>query len=318
MLGTADLVEAAGRRTTATRPPGLPVSLADHPYMTILGNKGDTRNPASGRTEAFPACAAADACRSPYQHDAAHQTFAYLPYLVTGDYYYLEELQFWTMWNSFMSNPGYRNAYQGLLKSDQVRGQAWSLRTLAEAAYITPDGDPLKATFRHQLDANLDWYNANYTDQPDANRLGALSHGGALVYDKNTALAPWMDDFFTAAVGHAAELGFAQAKPLLAWKVVFPIARMRAPGACWITGAQYSLKLRDSATAPLYTSMAQVWQASNTPALRATACASADMAALLKLKTGEMSGYSSSNTGFPANMQAALAYAADAHGQGGG
>ncbi|UUZ56863.1 hypothetical protein LP419_18805 [Massilia sp. H-1] len=123
-----------------------------------------------------------------------------------------------------------------------MRGQAWSLRTLAEAAYITPDGDPLKATFRHQLDANLDWYNANYTDQPDANRLGALSHGGALVYDKNTALAPWMDDFFTAAVGHAAELGFAQAKPLLAWKVVFPIARMRAPGACWITGAQYSLE----------------------------------------------------------------------------
>lgn len=315
MLGTADLAGSwsAHYRDQAT---GRPVSLADHPYMTILGNKGDTRNPASGRTEAFPACAAADACRTPYQHDAAHQpAFAYLPYLVTGDYYYLEELQFWTMWNSFMSNPGYRNAGQGLLKSDQVRGQAWSLRTLAEAAYITPDGDPLKATFRHQLDANLDWYNANYTDQPDANRLGALSHGGALVYDKNTALAPWMDDFFTAAVGHAAELGFAQAKPLLAWKVVFPIARMRAPGACWITGAQYTLKLRDSAAAPLYTSMAQVWQASNTPALRATACASADMAALLKLKAGEMSGYSSSNTGFPANMQAALAYAADAGGK---
>ena len=314
MLGTADLAGSwsSHYRDQAT---GRPVSLAEHPYMTVLGQAGDTRNPTTGKREAFPECAAG-ACKTPYQHDASHQpAFAYLPYLVTGDYYYLEELQFWAMWNSFMSNPGYREAGKGLLKSDQVRGQAWSLRTLGEAAYITPDADPLKAQFRHMLDANLDWYNSQYTHAPEANRLGVLTHGYALGYDKNTGVAPWMDDFFTAAVGHVAELGFEAARPLLAWKITFPIARMRAPGGCWITGAQYSLKVRDSASAPFYTSFEQVWQASNSPAMREAPCASPEMAQLLKLKVGEMTGYSSNNAGFPSNMQPALAYAADAGGK---
>lgn len=314
MLGTADLAGSwsAHYRDRVT---GRPVSLADHPYMTVLGKADDTRNPATGKREAFPECAAAGACATPYQHDASHQpAFAYLPYLVTGDYYYLEELQFWTMWNSFMSNPGYREAGKGLLKADQVRGQAWSLRTLGEAAYITPDADPLKAPLRHMLDANLDWYNSHYTDDPEANRLGVLTHGYAVAYDQNTGVAPWMDDFFTAAVGHVAELGFPAAKPLLAWKVRFPIARMQGPGACWVTGAQYSLKVRASASAPFFTNIGQVWQASNTPALRETACASPEMARLLKLKVGEMSGYSSNNAGFPSNLQPALAYAAEVGG----
>lgn len=317
MLGTADLAGSwsAHYRDQAT---GRPVSLADYPYMTVLGQPPDTRNPATGKHEAFPVCAAPGACSTPNQHDASHQpAFAYLPYLVTGDYYYLEELQFWAMWNSFMSNPGYREAGKGLLKSDQVRGQAWSLRTLGEAAYITPDADPLKGAFRHMLDANLDWYNSQYSQHPEANRLGALTHGYALTYEKGTSLAPWMDDFFTAAVGHVAELGFAAAKPLLAWKVTFPIARMRGKGACWITGAQYAVKVRDSANAPIYTDIGQVWQASNTPAMRETACASPEMAQLLKLQVGEMTGYSATSTGFPANMQPALAYAADAGGKDG-
>jgi hypothetical protein len=196
-----------------------------------------------------------------------------------------------------------------------VRGQAWSLRTLGEAAWITPDSDPLKADLRHILDANLAWYNASYTDNPDANQLGALTHGYAVAYDKNTGLAPWMDDFFTSAVGHVAELGFPQAKKLLAWKVTFPVARMRAKGACWITAAQYNLKVRDNATAPFYTSMAQVWQASNSAAMRELPCAGPEMAQSLKLKTGEMTGYAGTSTGYPANMQPALAFGADAGGK---
>lgn len=316
-MGTADLAGSWSSHYR-DRASDRPVSLSAYPYMTVLGHRGDTRNPATGKFEAFPDCAAADACRTPYLHDASHQpAFAYLPYLVTGDYYYLEELQFWAMWNSFMSNPGYREGAKGLLKPDQVRGQAWSLRTLGEAAYITPDADPLKADFRRMLDANLAWYNSNYTDNPDANRLGALTHGFAVVYDKNTGLAPWMDDFFTATVGHVAELGFPAAEPLLAWKARFPIARMRGDGACWITAAAYSLKVRDSADAPFYTTIGQVWQASNIPALRDLECASADMARLLKLKEGEMTGYSATNTGFPSNLQPALAYAADAGGSAG-
>ncbi len=39
------------------------------------------------------------------------------------------------------------------------------------------------------------------------------------------------------------------------------------------------------------------------------------MAQLLKLQVGEMTGYSSTTTGFPSNLQPALAYAADMGGK---
>src|SRR5690606_24571816 len=119
----------------------------DYPYMTILGTAGDTRNPKTAQREAFPLRDKL-ITTTLYAHDIAHQpNLVYVPYLVTGDLYYLEELQFWAMYNSFSSNPGYRDNVKGLLHPEQVRAQAWGLRTIAEAAYITPDIHPLKSHF---------------------------------------------------------------------------------------------------------------------------------------------------------------------------
>lgn len=308
-LGTADLAGSWSSHYR-DRQTDRPVMLKDYPYMTILGNPGDTYNPATRQREAFPSCATPTACTSNNRADTSHQPgFAYLPYLVTGDYYYLEELQFWAAWNSFSSNPAYREHAKGLFKSDQVRGQAWSLRTLAQAAYITPDSDVLKEPFRQMLNHNLNWYSAAYPDHPEANALGVIVNGYAVVYKDRTGLAPWMDDFFTSAVGHALELGFDKAAPLLDYKAQFPVQRMVGEGSCWITGAIYALTVRDSAASPYYTSMGQAYAASHTSEFKALPCAGAEMAAALKLKQGEMTGYSASPMGFPSNMQPALAYA---------
>ncbi|MDB5792874.1 MAG: hypothetical protein JWQ80_2898 [Massilia sp.] len=315
-LGTADL---AGTWSMHFRDKntGRPVSLMDYPYMTILGNVGDTRNPATGKREAFPECPKT-VCTSPYQHDSSHQAnFAYLPYLVTGDYYYLEELQFWSMWNVFSSNPGYRKNIQGLLNG-QVRAQAWSLRTLAEAAYITPDTDRLKEHFNRILTNNLDAYSANYLNGgAGANALGIITSAGAIVYDSATGVAPWQDDFFTQALGHTHELGFTKALPLLRWKANFPVERMIGEGSCWVGGAIYSMTVRASENSPLFTTIGEAFKASS-PDYVTLPCGSAELAAALKLKVGEMSGYSSSTLGFPSNMQPALAYAADVSGSRGG
>jgi hypothetical protein len=310
-LGTADLAgswSAHYRNKDTDRP----VTLFEFPYMTTLAQAvNDTYNKATGKKEAFPACATATACTTPYTHDASHQPgFAYLPYVVTGDYYYLEELQFWASWNTFWSNPAYREYSKGLFKADQVRGQAWSLRTLAQAAYITPDSDPLKTQFTALLNSNLDWYNANYSTNVNANKLGVLVNGYAIVYDGSTGLAPWQDDFFTSAVGVAAELGFDKATQLLTYKSKFVIDRMTAPGSCWIDGAKYSMKVRDSSTGAIYSSFDKVYANSHTADFNLLACNSTAMASYLRLKVGEMTGYSSVVTGYPSNMQPALAYAA--------
>nr|WP_314547497.1 hypothetical protein [uncultured Massilia sp.] len=316
-LGTADLAGSWSihRRDKRT---GDPVSLVDYPYMTILGHPGDTRNPATGKQEMFPVCAAPDACKSPYVSDVSHQpNFAYLPYLLTGDYYYLEELLFWANNDVYSSNPGYRENVKGLLSPEQVRGQAWGLRTLGEAAYITPDSHRLKSHLVGILGHNLAWYNKTYTDNPDANRLGVVTNGYAIVYRDGTGLAPWQDDFFTAAVGHLAELGFKEAGRLLAWKARFPVARMVDAGTCWIDGAIYDLTVRPSKTAPIYPTMAEAYAASHKPDFLALPCGGPEMAAALKLRPGEMTGYASSATGYPSNMQPALAFAADVAGDAG-
>ena len=292
-----------------------PISLLEYPYMTLLGNPGDTYNPATQKLEYFPPCAAGASCVNSNVHDSAHQPgFAYLPYLVTGDYYYLEELQFWAMWNTFSDNPGYRDNIKGLLKPDQVRGQAWSMRTLSQAAYITPDADPLKSHLQTFLSNNLDWYNANYSNNASANKLGVIVNGYAVVYGEQIGIAPWQDDFFTAAIGYANDLGFEKAAPLLRYKSKFLISRMTDPGVCWIDAAIYAMKVRDSNTSPFYSTMLEAYTASHTPEFNALTCASTAMAASLGLKVGQMTGYSDVDTGYPSNMQPALAYSADVSG----
>jgi hypothetical protein len=317
-LGTADL-SGSWSSHYRDRKTDRPISVADYPYMSIYSQHNDTYNKATGQYEAFPACATTTACATPNNHDAAHQpNLAYLPYLVTGDYYYLEEMQFWAMWNTFSSNPAYRDYAKGLYKSDQMRGQAWSMRAVAEVAYITPDADPMKTTFTNILNNNIDYYDATYTNNTaPANTLGAITESHAMVYDSGTGLAPWQDDFFTSAIGHVSELGFSKANGLLAWKSKFPIQRMTGVGTCWIDGAIYSMKMRDSSTAPVYTTIAQAYKASHTADILALQCASAEMAAKFALKIGEMKGYSTSTEGYPSDMQPALAYAAAAGGAAG-
>lgn len=292
---------------------GRPVTLADYPYATNLNAPGDSTNPATKKPEMFPICPTT-ACSTPLVADTSHQAaFSYLPYVVTGDYYHLEELQFWANFSSITSSPpSYRQGGKGLVKSDQVRGQAWSLRTLAEAAYITPDNDPQKANFTNIVNNNIDWYDANFTNNTSANKLGVLDFGNAMAYLGGTGVAPWQDDFFTAMIGHMVELGFTRAQPLLTWKSKFVVDRMVGAGYCWIQAPAYSLKIRDAATGPDYTSIAQVYQTNFPSAFTSLACASAEMAAYLQLRVGDMTGYVTGESS-QSIMRPALAYAVGAN-----
>jgi hypothetical protein len=293
-----------------------PASLDDHPYMTLLGNPGDAVNPATNKSDSFPDCTG---CDTPYDADSAHQpSFVYLPYLLTGDHFYLEEMQFWSAINLFESNPAYRGQGKGLLSWDQVRGQAWSLRGLGEVAAFTPDDDPMKSYFVTRLRNNIDDYTSRYTGSgANANALGIITDGYALAYENGTGVGPWQDDFFTSAVGHVVELGFTEAKDLLAFKAIHPIGRMSAPGYCWIEAAAYQLIVRDSPSSPLYTTFAEAYAKSAPASVIGLDCASQPMADALMLALGEMPGYSHSPEGYPSNLQPALAMAAQSSASGG-
>jgi hypothetical protein len=319
------------------------VSILEYPYVRDQRIGSDSYNPLTKKHEDMPRCTSteAGACTTPYSPDTAHQpSLAYLPYLVTGDTYHLEELQFWANWNLVTMNPHYRSLAKGLLKGNQVRGQAWSLRTLGHAAYITPDSHPMKAYFKQVLQHNLDFYNATFAGGA-TNQLGFIDNtatGYAVAYGgptgPATGVAPWQDDFFTSVVGHLHEMGFASAKPILDWKARFPIGRMMASGYCWIDGGVYALMVRPSATSSYFTSFADAYQATmrnndGSPMVNSTGAryldqpcgsqAQADWRTQLDKDNkvwrtpwaaGEMTGYATSPTGYPSNMQPALAMAA--------
>ncbi|NHZ92428.1 hypothetical protein F2P45_25980 [Massilia sp. CCM 8733] len=320
---------------------GQPVSIVDYPYVRDIRISSDSYNRVLKRWEDLPRCAPAAECVTPYTPDTAHHpSFSYLPYLVTGDTYHLDELHFWANWNLVNQNPGYRKFATGLVKSHQARGQAWALRSLTQAAYIAPDDHPLKGYFKQVVGNNLDWYTATYVNG-NSNQLGFLDNSGfaTVAYGgpggPKTGMSPWQDDFFTSAVGQAHELGFTNAKPLLDWKSRFPVGRMTAPGYCWVDGAVYALSVRATETAPYFTTFGEAWQATmraadNTDLVNSTGkryvdqpCGSqmqADWRTQLERDkksgrtpwlAGEMTGYASSAEGFPANMQPALAAAAD-------
>jgi hypothetical protein len=239
--------------------------------------------------------------------------------MVTGDYYYMSELAFGASNNNIWPNEAYRGYSQGLIDGShgQVRGKAWVLREMANAAWLLPDGHPLKAEFKADVENSLADWNAKYTNNPDANPLHLMT-GGA-VYSMNgdtrNGMAPWQHNFLTWAAGHASELGFAGAIDFRSWLARFEIGLMTdwrsdpTHGFCWVQAAAYNLQVKDAAGnwLPSYTAV----YAATFPTLVGLACNSPAMSAITGRQEGEMTGYPYSSTGYPANFQIGLASAAD-------
>jgi len=181
--------------------------------------------------------------------DVAHQgSFAYLPYLLTGDFYYLEEACFWGHYCLLAQWTAPRQGGKGLM-SDQVRGDAWGLRNIADAGFIAPDGSPEAKFFEQRIRNNLAHLTGRMYGPPESSALGFW--GQRTVEDArigNAAnpnwliTAPWEHDYLIWSLHHLAELGYPEAaKPRdfqLRWRVgVFT----HAPDFNPLLGAPYRM-----------------------------------------------------------------------------
>lgn len=87
-----------------------------------------------------------------WDFDAAHTPEGpQIQYVLTGDYWYLENEMFWA---SNYAGQGYKSQYyrgplgtEGSLFHQQLRGMAWNLRTFVHTAFIIPDAMPEKTYF---------------------------------------------------------------------------------------------------------------------------------------------------------------------------
>jgi hypothetical protein len=178
--------------------------------------------------------------------DAAHQaSFAYIPYLVSGDSFYLDEIQFWANWNMGRQNPGYRSRNLGLINSDEMRAQAWSLRSLGESARALPDSHVMKEYFKTKLSNNLAWYVTRYP----RNTTDTVSPLGMM--EKNDAIgqtAPWQNDFMSLVVGQLSEAGDQQAREYFNWISRFTVGRFlnESAGFCRAQAPGYYIIIRDA------------------------------------------------------------------------
>ncbi len=275
----------------------------------------------------FPRCGGN--CSRPYEPDVAHQpSLSYLPYLVTGDHFHLEELQFWANWDIFYGNPYNHDYSKGLISWEEVRGQAWGIRTLGHAAYITPDDHPLKSYFLEKLENNIQYYNEKWLDW---NPLGYITNQEWL--DLDNRIATWMDDFLTWTFGHLSELGFSKAHAFAAYKAKFPVGRMSHPDMCWILASTYwcaimtpypfTAESRPCTTWAEYKeTIIKDWKSAfkidSNPDISGqeqdlinAACNSTQMASILRLPIGAMIGYAYDPEGYPSNLQPALAVAVE-------
>src|SRR5262249_25372273 len=132
---------------------GRLVSIDERPnYWLDQGGRGDPRHKPVGDITA----------RGWLVPDNAHiPSIAYVPYLVTGDRYYADEMAFWanfSLLRTFQdSHYNARGGSKGYLHPNETRGIAWCLRNLADAAAYLPDDEPVKPYLAQKVINNLEW-----------------------------------------------------------------------------------------------------------------------------------------------------------------
>ena len=150
--------------------------------------------------------------------DMAHQpSLAYVPYMVTGDFYYLEEALFWANYCLLNTWPTPRRDARGIL-SGQIRGNAWALRNLADAEWLAPDGDPGGKYLRQKIANNLADRIRRMYGPPEYSKTGAwgirTTENARIQNPANPnwmVTAPWETDYLIWSLHHLAELGHAAA-----------------------------------------------------------------------------------------------------------
>jgi len=309
----------------------LPISFTDWPYVTSSPNVGDSLNWSTGLFEKLPVPTSAGTIPGGFnQPDTAHcPDFFTIPYLLSGDHFYLEGQLFYQRYTSWSGNShsDYRNGGKCLWWRDQVRSQAWSMRTALHTHYILPDNHPLKADVANILEQNRLWYTANYLveNAPERNELGALVHMGATIYAGNIGVGQFQDDFKTSVVGRALELGYEEWRPYFDFKTKFPVGRLTSgPDFCWqLGGSNMWLNVRSVPSGPIHPTFKQVYTGTFSPTITSAQCGSQAMTTAMASLEGSrpvlnsMAGYPDIIGGYPSNMQPAVAYAASFNAAGG-
>ena len=180
--------------------------------------------------------------------DVAHQPdLSFVPYLLTGERWMLDNLQAQASASIMGQWPTARGgADDNVIYGSQVRGAAWALRQVDEAAWAAPDGSAEKAYFQSASDAN---YAYLVSKIPEWTALQGEAHGWVPgTYGTEGALPPWQQDYFASTVIAAASRGNADALTFLNWEANFLVGRFThaSEGFDMHDGAAYLIAISEA------------------------------------------------------------------------
>lgn len=231
---------------------GAPLSVIQYPDASVYSPQ--TGNPFIAGT------------KSGIVIDSAHQpAIAYVPFLLTGDPYHLETMQFQVTFNLIETPPKYR------YHISQVRGHAWSTRTLGQAAKVTPDQTPQwllpRSYFQEMLDRERDWLIHTFVESSDVERAvfrttdQKFGDRTVATAEAGTFIAPWQDEFQAFILGWLVRMGFSDWDRIFRWKLGSTIARTNGTSG-WIRAecTPFHLILREHSDSPWAQSWAECWR----------------------------------------------------------
>lgn len=298
-----------------------PFRFSQHPNLALSdGNHGITSYGGSGTGTYTPV---AGGTAPPQWANSHHPCVGYFAYLLTGRHFHLETIQFAATLNHLKQSSVVRGTSQGLLVTNTgantPRGAAWSIRTLTQAAVMTPDDDTtsLRTEFLTAVENNINRYHARYVGQAN-NAFGFLTpyeDYSSGLNDSHFWSATWQNDFNVFAWGFMAELEPAvnttrtsQLSAFFAWLAQSIVGRLGSTGATeflYRDAAQYIISMSPTDAADFDTG-AGPWHA-NWGAVYLATTGSSNPGANGTLRGGNFP----ETNGYWGNLQPAIAYAVD-------
>lgn len=316
---------SAGRYATHYRDETTQRPIRFSTYPKLVLNSSNSSISGVGQSTTNTVTPAPSGTAAPVWGSTHHPSLGFMAYLLTGRFYFMEEVQFVATLHYLKQNDGgpyaNRQGSQGILMThsgaNTVRGAAWSTRTLAQAACITPDDDTaLRSEFLASMEANVNYYHGTYVAKPN-NPQGFVSpYNDYTEGDGKYLEATWQQDFFTAAYGYALDMGLAlsdagtsKMREFFAWKARSIIGRFGTTATneyLYRDAAPYTIAVAPSdtpdflgGTGPWYTDWGQIYLA--TTGQTNGAATGTDL----------RGGYFPDATGYWGNLQPALAYAVE-------
>jgi PKD repeat protein len=132
-------------------------------------------------------------------------SLAYVPYLLTGDRYYADEMRSWAAWGvaalwEFKRGPNALIQPSAL----QIRSTAWQLRNWAEAAAYLPDNDTFRDYFASKVQGNLEWLDSEATT--NLSPLGSFIESNVNSRTKRN-VSVWQYGYLNWSIEHINDLG---------------------------------------------------------------------------------------------------------------